>query len=115
MNQLANLNLDFLLDGSILAQATAAEGSAPTWVNFLPFVILLVMFYFLLIRPQQKKMKAHQALVSAVKSGDKVVAAGGVHGTVTNVKDATIILKVSEQVKIEVEKASISLVNPEQK
>jgi len=91
----------------------AADTQAPTWVNFIPFVVLLVMFYFLLIRPQQKKMKEHQALVSAVKSGDKVVAAGGIHGSVTNVKDTTVVLKVSEQVKIEVEKASITLVSKE--
>lgn len=109
MNQLVS----FLMDGMVVAKATQSQ--APGWVSFLPFVVLLVMFYFLLIRPQQKKMKEHQALVSAVKAGDKVVAAGGIHGSVTNVKDTTVVLKVSEQVKIEVEKASITLVNPDKK
>ncbi len=104
MNQLSS----FWMDGMVVAAAT--ETQTPGWVQFLPFVILLVMFYFLLIRPQQKKMKEHQQLVASVKSGDKVVAAGGIHGSVTNVKDHTVILKVSEQVKIEVDKASITLV-----
>jgi len=80
------------------------------WVNFMPFVILLVMFYFLLIRPQQKKMKEHQAMVSALKAGDKVVAAGGIHGTITNVKDNVVVLKVAEQVKLEVDKASVTTI-----
>ena len=104
MNQLVS----FWMDGMVMAQS--GQSQAPGWVQFLPFVILLVMFYFLLIRPQQKKMKEHQELVASVKAGDKVVAAGGIHGSVTSVKDATVMLKVSEQVKIEVEKASITLV-----
>ncbi len=108
-----NQSVSFLVDGLLMAQT--GQTQAPGWMNFLPFIVLLVMFYFLLIRPQQKKMKEHQALVSAVKSGDKVVAAGGIHGVVTNVKDTTVMLRVSEQVKIEVEKASITLVEKENK
>jgi len=104
MNQLVS----FWMEGIAVAQTGGSP--APGWVQFLPFVILLVMFYFLLIRPQQKKMKEHQELVASVKPGDKVVAAGGIHGNVTNVKDATVMLKISEQVKIEVEKARITLV-----
>jgi preprotein translocase subunit YajC len=94
--------------------AQAAEGSAPNpqnpLVQFFPFLILLVMFYFLLIRPQQKKAKEHQALIAAVKTGDRVVAAGGIHGVVANVKDHTVVLKVADQVKIEVDKASVTMV-----
>jgi preprotein translocase subunit YajC len=94
--------------------AVAAEGSAPNQppalMQFFPFLILLVMFYFLLIRPQQKKAKEHQALVAAVKTGDRVVAAGGIHGVVANVKDHTVVLKVADQVKIEIDKASITTV-----
>lgn len=98
------------MPGMILAQTPAGEAQPPMWVNFMPFVILLVMFYFLLIRPQQKKMKEHRAMVDALKAGDKVVAAGGIHGTVTNVKDHIVVLKVAEQVKLEVDKASVSIV-----
>lgn len=101
-------SVSFLVNNMVVAQA--AEAQAPGWVNFIPFVVLLVMFYFLLIRPQQKKMKEHQQLVSSIKSGDKVIAAGGIHGSVTNVKDSSVVLKVSENVKIEVEKSSITLV-----
>ncbi|MEM6885520.1 MAG: preprotein translocase subunit YajC [Verrucomicrobiota bacterium] len=106
MNMLSSLSLDGML-------FAASQGGTPPIFMLGYFAIFGVMFYFLLIRPQQKKMKEHQELVNSVKSGDRVVAAGGIHGTVTNVKDATVMLKISEQVKIEVDKASISLVNPE--
>jgi preprotein translocase subunit YajC len=94
----------------MLAQTPAGEAQPPMWVNFMPFIILLVMFYFLLIRPQQKKMKEHRAMVDALKAGDQVVAAGGIHGTVTNVKDTVVVLKVAEQVKLQVDKASVTTV-----
>ncbi|MGF1678714.1 MAG: preprotein translocase subunit YajC [Candidatus Methylacidiphilales bacterium] len=105
--------MNWIVNHSINSMAwaqAAAPNQAPGWVNFMPFIILLVMFYFLLIRPQQKKMKQHQAMVSAIKSGDKVVAAGGIHGVVANVKEQTVILRVAEQVKIEVDKVSITTV-----
>jgi len=92
----------------ILAQATTTQ--QPAWTGMIPLLLIFVMFYFLFIRPQQKRQKELQKLVDGVKSGDKVVAAAGIHGVVSNVKDSTIILKVSDNVKIEVDKASISSV-----
>lgn len=110
MNQCATI----LTPAWVMAQ-TPGQPQPPMWVSFMPFIILLVMFYFLLIRPQQKKMKAHQEMVNAIKTGDKVVAAGGIHGVVANVKDSVITLRIAEQVKIDVDKHSVSLVNPESK
>ena len=60
-----------------------------------------------MIRPQQKKLKQHQTLVSSLKTGDKVVTTGGIHGLIANVKEATLILKIADNVKIEVDKASV--------
>jgi len=91
------------------AQSPGAE-APPIWVNLMPFIILLVMFYFLLIRPQQKKMKEHRAMVDALKSGDKIVAAGGIHGVVTNIKENIITMRVAEQVKIDVDRNSVTTV-----
>ena len=81
--------------------------------QFMLMMLMLVMLYFLMIRPQQKRQKEHEKMVQAVKSGDKVVAAGGIYGVVSNVKDKSIILKVADNVKIEVDKASITVVSRE--
>lgn len=77
-------------------------------VNLLPIVFIFAIFYFLLIRPQQKKQKEHEKMVSELKKNDEVVTNGGIHGTVINVKDTTLILKVDENVKIEVNKNAIA-------
>ena len=76
--------------------------------QFLPLIIIAVLFYFLLIRPQQKKQKEHEKLVSGVKTGDKVVTAGGIHGIVANVKETTFLVKVADNVKIEFDKSAIT-------
>jgi preprotein translocase subunit YajC len=91
-----------------LAQAApAAQPQPPVLFQFLPLIIIAVLFYFLLIRPQQKKQKEHQQLVAGIKTGDKVVTSGGIHGIVANVKEATILLKVADNVKIELDKAAV--------
>ena len=96
---------------TVLAQAApGAPEQPPVLFQFLPLIIIAVLFYFLLIRPQQKKQKEHQQLVSSVKTGDKVVTAGGIHGSVANVKDSTFLVKVAENVKIEFDKSSIASV-----
>lgn len=81
--------------------------------QFLPLVLIAVIFYFLLIRPQQKKQKEHQALIAAIKTGDKVVTSGGIHGIISNVKDATVLLKVADNVKLEVDRGAIAAVTKE--
>ena len=78
--------------------------------QFLPLIIIAVLFYFLLIRPQQKKQKEHEKLVSGVKTGDKIVTAGGIHGIVANVKESTFLVKVADNVKIEFDKSAITSV-----
>jgi preprotein translocase subunit YajC len=82
----------------------------PIWANFAPIILIFGVFYFLLIRPQQQKQKEHTRMVSELKKNDEVITAGGIHGVVMNVKDASVVLKVDENVKIEVEKTHISQV-----
>jgi preprotein translocase subunit YajC len=100
-----------------LAQAAAqspapAGGNAGGGLNMLVLPICIgVIFYFLLIRPQSQKQKQQQALISSIKTGDKVVTAGGMHGLVANVKDTTVLVKVADNVKIEVDKSAISVVS----
>jgi preprotein translocase subunit YajC len=82
-------------------------------IQLIPFILIFVVFYFMLIMPQRKQQKEHQKMVANLKKNDEVVTASGIHGTVVNVKDSTVILRVDENVKIEVEKVSIAaLKNP---
>jgi len=77
-------------------------------MQFIPIIFILVIFYFMLILPQKKQQKEHQKMVANLKKNDEVITASGIHGTVVNVKDNTVILRVDENVKIEVEKVSIA-------
>ena len=96
---------------TLLAQAApGAPEQPPVLFQFLPLIIIAVLFYFLLIRPQQKKQKEHQQLVASVKTGDKVITAGGIHGIVANVKETTFLVKVADNVKIEFDKSAITSV-----
>lgn len=92
---------------TLLFLAQAAPEQPPVLFQFMPLIIIAVLFYFLLIRPQQKKQKEHQKLVSGIKTGDKVVTSGGIHGIVANVKETTMLLKVADNVKIEMDKAAV--------
>jgi len=97
---------------TFLAQAApGAPEQPPVLFQFLPLIIIAVLFYFLLIRPQQKKQKEHQKLVTTIKTGDKVITSGGMHGIVANVKESTILLKVADNVKIEMDKAAVVAVS----
>lgn len=73
------------------------------------FIILLMFggMYFLIIAPQRKRQKQQEAMIAALKPGDRVVTSGGIHGQITNVKDTSVILRVADDVKIEVSKPSI--------
>lgn len=76
----------------------------------LPFVFIFVIMYYVMIRPQMRRQKEQQRLVAALKTGDRVVTASGIHGLISNVKDRTVIVKVADNVKIEMEKSAITSV-----
>jgi len=77
-------------------------------MSFAPLLIIFVIFYFMLIRPQKQKEKEHQKMLSGLSKNDEVVTSAGIHGTIINVKEKTLILRVDENVKIEVEKNCIA-------
>ncbi|MBU1112666.1 MAG: preprotein translocase subunit YajC [Candidatus Omnitrophica bacterium] len=77
-------------------------------INFIPLLVIFGIFYFLIIKPQQKKQKEHQEMVTNLKKNDEVVTVGGVHGTVIQVKDKTLNLRIDENTKIEIDKVSIA-------
>jgi preprotein translocase subunit YajC len=74
------------------------------------FVILGVMFYFLLIRPQQKQRKEQDNLLKSIKSGDKILTSGGLFGIVTNVKEKSLMVKIADNVKVEIVKSAVTTV-----
>jgi preprotein translocase subunit YajC len=83
------------------------QPTAPAWASFVPLILLMVVFYFLLIRPQQKKAKAHEEMLKKLKSGDKVLCSGGIIGTVVTVKDKTVTVRTADA-KIEIVKSAVS-------
>jgi preprotein translocase subunit YajC len=92
----------------VLALAQAAPAATPPpWVQYAPLLFIGIIFYFLLIRPQQKQRKQHQALVTALKTGDKIVTSSGIHGMIANVKERTFLVKIADNVKIEIDKAAV--------
>lgn len=99
---------------AILLIAQAAPAGQPPepnlFVSMMPLIFIFVIFYFLLIRPQQKKAKEHAKLIEAVKTGDQVVTNAGIHGTVANVKEKTFVIKIADNVKVEFDRAAVASV-----
>ena len=75
---------------------------------FVPLILMFAIFYFLLIRPQQKKAKQHRELLSALKKGDRVVSSGGLHGTITGLTDDLVTVEVAPKVRVKISRGSIS-------
>lgn len=93
---------------TLLAQAATPAPTGPNpLASFVPIILIFVIMYFLLFRPQMKRQKEQQRLIAALKTGDRVVTASGIHGLIANVKERTVILKIADNVKIEVEKSAI--------
>lgn len=91
---------------------SASPGGFDTMTLLLIGSMVVVMYLFM-IRPQRKKQKEHTKMIQGLEKGDKVVTAGGFHGTVHSLKDDTVILKVDENVKLEINRSSITLVKAE--
>ena len=86
----------------------AGGGGSPLIGNFLFLGLMFAVFYFLIIRPQQKRSKEHKQLIEQLSKGDRVVTSGGIFGTVVGVQDDVVVLRVDESTKIEVVKENIS-------
>ncbi|OGP80296.1 MAG: preprotein translocase subunit YajC [Deltaproteobacteria bacterium RBG_16_49_23] len=79
-------------------------------LSFLPIVLIFVIFYFLLIRPQQKRAKDHRNLLSSIKEGDEVLTSGGIYGKITGIRDDKITLEISDKVRVKVNRGHIATV-----
>ena len=80
---------------------------------FVPYILIFVVFYFLLIAPARKKQKRHQEMITSLKNGDRVITNGGIYGTVVGVTESVVQVRIADQVKIEVAKTAVAgLQNP---
>lgn len=92
------------------AAMTGAGGLLGSFGMFIPLLLILVIMYFFMIRPQNKKQKETQKMIEALKKGDKVVTIGGIHGVVSSTKENTVIIKVEDGAKIEFNRTAIATV-----
>lgn len=92
---------------NLLAMSQSPEGGGGL-VGMLPFIMIIFIIYFLMIRPQSKKAKQHQLMLAELKKGDKIVTVGGIYGTVVEVREKTFLIKVSNNTEMEFLKTSVS-------
>ena len=90
-----------------LMTAAASADAPPAWLQFLPFVGMILIFWFFIIRPQMKRQKDHQEKIGALKKGDRVVTAGGLIGKITAVRDDEVDLELAQGVKVKAVKSTI--------
>ncbi|MEO0072899.1 MAG: preprotein translocase subunit YajC [candidate division WOR-3 bacterium] len=92
----------------LYGQSQTSGGAANPILSLLPIILIIVVFYFLLILPQQRRQKRHQQMINELKKGERIVLSSGIYGTITNIKERTFIVKISENTEIEVEKSSVA-------
>jgi len=92
--------------GPLFALATPPDGGSP-WLSFVPFVLVLAIFYFVILLPMKRKQAKVQAFLDSLKVGDRIVTTGGIYGQVTRLNEQTVQLQIADKVRIEVAKAAI--------
>jgi len=90
---------------NFVMQAAATQQNP--WMSFLPFILIIVVFYFFMIRPQMKKQKELRKFRESLKKGDKVITTGGIYGKVAEVKEAYVLIEIAHDVKVKVDKSAI--------
>ncbi|HKJ04299.1 MAG TPA: preprotein translocase subunit YajC [Geopsychrobacteraceae bacterium] len=96
-----------------MAGTATQEGGRPGYEGIIMLVLMFAIFYFLLIRPQQKRAKQHRELVENLKTGDAVVTAGGIHGKISSVQEGSVTVEIATGVKIKMNRTSITEVSRE--
>ena len=93
---------------NLLALGTPAQGtSSSPWLQFVPFIFVLAIFYFIVLMPMKKRQQKVQQFLSALKVNDRVITSGGIYGTITKVGDSSLQLQIANNVRIEVSRAAI--------
>jgi preprotein translocase subunit YajC len=103
-----------LIPGTVVL-ALQSTSQPSTLSLFLPLIVIMVIFYFLMILPAQRRQKKVAQMLKDLKNGDKVITNGGIHGTIVGLEDGSVQLRIAEQVKIKVSRSAISGLQPEGK
>ncbi len=103
--------MGFFISDAFAQPAPAAPGGDPLW-NFLPLVLIFVVFYFLLIRPQAKRAKEHKKMVEALAKGDEVITNGGLVGRVTDVSDSFLSVEIADKVVVKIQRQAVATLLP---
>ena len=99
------VNLAYAMGAGGVGGATGGTGG---FAAFLPLILMFVIFYFLLIRPQQKRTKEHREMINQLKKGDRIVTSGGIHGRVTAVSDTTVTVEISDRVRVKLNRGNVA-------
>ena len=99
-----------MLVSPAFAQTAGAPAGAQAFAQFVPLILIFVIMYFLMIRPQQKKMSAHRAMVEALKKGDTIVTQGGIIGRVTAVRDNELEVEIAPQTRVKIVRGTVAQV-----
>ena len=91
-----------------MGQGGAAGQGTGGFSAFVPLILMFVVFYFLLIRPQQKKTKEHRAMITHLKKGDRIVTSGGLHGRITAVSETTLTVEIAEKVRVKISRGNVA-------
>ncbi len=94
-----------------MGQSGVAADGAGGLFNFLPFILMFVIFYFLLIRPQQKKAKMHTQMVESLKKGDKLITSGGIYGKIISLEETAVVIEIANKVHIKVLRNNVAVIN----
>jgi preprotein translocase subunit YajC len=92
---------------SVWALGTPPAGAPSPWLQFIPFILVLAIFYFVILLPMKKRQQKVQAFLSALKVNDRVITSGGIYGTITKLNDQSVQLQIAQNVRIEVSRAAI--------
>lgn len=101
------MNFLYLISTAIASDGTSPEVSGSIWHNLMPLLIIVLIFYFVLIRPQQKKAREHKEMINNLKKGDNVITSGGILGSISRTKGNIVVLKIADDVEIKVRKETI--------
>ena len=96
----------------LIAMAPQGQGGGGSMFStIIMFALIILIFYFMILRPQQKRQKERQKMLGSVQKGDKIITVGGVHGTVVGMEEKTVLVQISDNVKVKLEKSAISSIS----
>lgn len=94
--------------GLVLAMGAPVDGTGNVWVQFLPFILVLGIFYFVILLPMKRRQKKVQQFLEALKVGDRIITTSGIYGAITKISDRSVQVQIADKVRIELSKAAIA-------